>query len=69
MSTKNVVKMETVSLSEAAEILGLKSFRNVKTLIERGVLKGYRRQWSNRLRVSKEDVEKLSLVEEVSQDD
>jgi len=66
MSTKNVVKMETVSLSEAAEILGLKSFRNVKTLIERGVLKGYRRQWSNRLRVSKEDVEKLSLVEEVS---
>jgi len=66
MSTKNVVKMETVSLSEAAEIFGLKSFRNVKTLIERGVLKGYRRQWSNRLRVSKEDVEKLSLVEEVS---
>jgi len=66
MSTKNVVKMETVSLSEAAEILGLKSFRNVKTLIERGVLKGYRRQWSNRLRVSKEDVERLSLVEEVS---
>ena len=65
MSTKNVVKMETVSLSEAAEILGLKSFRNVKTLIERGVLKGYRRQWSNRLRVSKEDVERLSLVEEV----
>ena len=66
MSTKNVVKMETISLSEAAEILGLKSFRNVKMLIERGVLKGYRRQWSNRTRVSKADVEDLSLVEEIS---
>lgn len=55
----------TLSLSEAAEILGFKSFRQVNTLIKKGLLSPFKTKWSNNKRVSKLEVENLAKVEKI----
>lgn len=57
---------ETISLSEAAVILGYDSFRSVKELIKRKKLKGYKTSYSRNTRVLKSDIEKLTIMEEIS---
>jgi hypothetical protein len=57
---------DCISLSEASKMLGYKSFRNVNDLIKKGHLKAYRRKWSKYKMVSKVEVEKLQIVEEVN---
>ena len=59
---------DCISLSEASKMLGYKSFRNVNNLIKNGHLKAYRRKWSKYKLVSKAEVEKLQIVEEVGND-
>ena len=69
MSNVETPKMDirdTVSLSEAAEMLGLDGFRNVKHLIKKGLLRSYKSKFSNRVRVSRAEVLTLTEVEEVT---
>jgi hypothetical protein len=55
----------TLSLSEAAEILGFKSFRQVNSLIKKGFLSSFKTKWSNNKRVSKIEVENLAKVDKI----
>ena len=55
----------TLSLSEAAEALGFKSFRQVNVLIKKGLLSPFKSKWSNNKRVSKLEVENLAKVEKI----
>lgn len=55
---------EIISLTEAAELLGLNSFRQVKTMIKNGHLKAYNKKWSKVKHVLKTDVIALREVEE-----
>lgn len=55
----------TLSLSEAAETLGFKSFRQVNVLIKKGLLSPFKSKWSNNKRVSKLEVENLAKVEKI----
>ena len=55
---------DTISQSEAAEILGLPNFRSVSYLIRRGILKAYKKKWSKWNVVLRKDVLALKEVEE-----
>jgi len=57
---------DTISLSEAAQILGLTSFRQVNKMIKNGHLKAYKKKWSDRKVVLRADVLALREVEEAS---
>lgn len=56
----------TLSLSEAAEILGFQSFRQVNALIKKGLLDPFVTKWSIRKRVSKKQVEELTKLEKIN---
>ena len=62
---KDIKLSETISLSEAAVILGYDSFRSVKELIKRKKLKGYKTTFSRNTRVLKNEVDALTIMEEV----
>jgi len=55
---------ETYSLTEAATKLGFDSFRSVKHLVKKGVLKSYKTKFSKYQRVLKKEVEALTELEE-----
>ena len=55
----------TMSLSEAAEALGFSSFRQVNTLIKKGLLDSFITKWSIRKRVCKKQVEELTKLERI----
>lgn len=60
-----IVKLsDTYSLTEAATKLGFDSFRSVKHLVKRGVLKSYKTKFSKYQRVLKKEVEALTELEE-----
>ena len=56
---------ETISLSDAAELLGLESFRNVKHLIRKGLLRSFQSRFSRNARVLESEVQELCKLEEV----
>lgn len=56
---------DTISLTEAADMLGLDGFRNVKHLIKKGLLRSFKTKFSNRHRVLRSEVKELAKVEEV----
>jgi len=60
-----IVKLsDTYSLTEAATKLGFDSFRSVKHLVNKGILKSYKTKFSRYKRVLKADVEALTELEE-----
>lgn len=60
-----IVKLsDTYSLTEAASKLGFDSFRSVKHLVKKGVLKSYKTKFSKYQRVLKKEVEALTELEE-----
>ncbi len=65
MDVEKVDIKQTISLSDAAKALGLKSFRNVKHLIKKGLLKAYKPKFSRNTRVLITEVEELAKMEEV----
>lgn len=67
MSNEQVEKIdikETMSLSDAAEVLGLDSFRHVKALIKRGLLRKFKSKFSRNARVLASEVQELCQLEE-----
>ena len=56
----------SLSLSEAANILGFASFRQVNALIKKGLLDSFISKWSTRKRVCKKQVEELSKLEKIN---
>ena len=59
-----VTVVDTISLSEAATLLGFESFHGVKKLIRAGKLNAFRKKWSRNRVVLRSDVEKLAEVED-----
>jgi len=59
---------ETLSLSDAAEVLGLESFRHVKALIKRGLLRSFKSKFSRNARVLSSEVQELCQLEEEVKD-
>lgn len=71
MSNEIVEKVdikETMSLSDAAEVLGLDSFRHVKSLIKRGLLRSFKSKFSRNARVLASEVQELCQLEEEVRD-
>lgn len=58
---------DTVSLTQAAEILGFDSFRAVNELIRKGFLKSYRLKFNRNKRVLRKDIEALTILEEIDE--
>ena len=58
---------DTVSLTQAADMLGFDSFRAVKELIRKGHLKSYRLKFNRNQRVLRKEVEALTILEEVNE--
>lgn len=66
MENKGITKADLITLTEAAELLELSSFRRVNLLIKKGKLKAYKLGHIEKKFVSRSDIEALLIPQEVT---